>query len=401
MREEFDLRAWFQARPKETRRAEVTVIASRGALRVLPFCKDAFESGRSDAPNLTLQCFRACLISSGMATWPFHEIKQASKAADTAANITFSVTNRSSTSRASASAIAFAAACRATRAATATTAVERASYAVLVVSSTAATEAKTDIMKLENRLKPTDLLSSSLWLDGQPESVERDWIDLCGNLYDEPAFSFWIRWYEAMRDGIPQNWDMLKEIALIDPKIWDAEDGPERVAELIAEIEARYAPKPEVTEENRAQAKRLAAKPELLGTINEGLARQIEDWISAFLREIGANELPDELKPMEAMPGILRSMAAGAGPGDQNDRIKVLETRIAELEAQVLALNAALTEAKANPKNTIFSDAFKKKAGESLGDWKMWGALASGGWFIFGESTGLTSIQEIITLIKR
>lgn len=51
--------------------------------------------------------------------------------------------------------------------------------------------------------------------------------------------AFWVRWWEGMRDGKPLNRDLQREIALLPNEDWDA--GPERMAERIAEIEARYA----------------------------------------------------------------------------------------------------------------------------------------------------------------
>lgn len=58
-----ELKAWLNARPEETLRAEALVIASRAALRVLPVCVEAFESdqSRKAALKLTFHCFRACL----------------------------------------------------------------------------------------------------------------------------------------------------------------------------------------------------------------------------------------------------------------------------------------------------------------------------------------------------
>lgn len=54
----------------------------------------------------------------------------------------------------------------------------------------------------------------------------------------EPEWAFWLKWYVAMRDGAPLDWDMLEEIALIPDDVWAA--GPEAVATKIAWIEARY-----------------------------------------------------------------------------------------------------------------------------------------------------------------
>lgn len=55
---------------------------------------------------------------------------------------------------------------------------------------------------------------------------------------DPQVWGFWARWYEGFLTGKPLDWGLQEKIALIDPDKW--EKGPERIAELIAEIEARH-----------------------------------------------------------------------------------------------------------------------------------------------------------------
>lgn len=196
---------------------------------------------------------------------------------------------------------------------------------------------------------------------------------------------------------------MLREIALIEPEDWDA--GPERVAERIAEIEARYAPEPIDPAAIRAQAVGLSAQPELVRVTAEGLALQIEDWRTEVLRALGANALPDELRSMEAMPAILRGMSLGAQLADKDKRIAALEVKIAQLIAEVEALRAALAEAKKNGKESIFSDAFKAKAGENCADLilsrKTWGFLGAGVWTLCGGPVGETTLVELLKLVMK
>ena len=51
-------------------------------------------------------------------------------------------------------------------------------------------------------------------------------------------WEFWARWYEGFLDGRPLPWDLQERIALIPEEEWRR--GPKRIAEIIAEIEARH-----------------------------------------------------------------------------------------------------------------------------------------------------------------
>ncbi|WP_167687363.1 hypothetical protein [Pseudooceanicola sp. HF7] len=61
----------------------------------------------------------------------------------------------------------------------------------------------------------------------------RTWVLTEGGDWD-----FWSRWYERAMAGDPLPWDLQREVALIPEEIW--KQGPEAVAERIAEIEADY-----------------------------------------------------------------------------------------------------------------------------------------------------------------
>ena len=85
-----------------------------------------------------------------------------------------------------------------------------------------------------------DAFNDPLWGASQrPVVIEDEWKNLLTLLGDDPTdWSFWIDWYQRILDGRPQNWEMLEEIALIDPEDWDK--GAEHVNGLIAEIQARF-----------------------------------------------------------------------------------------------------------------------------------------------------------------
>lgn len=102
--------------------------------------------------------------------------------------------------------------------------------------------------------KASDVRAAPLWRSNNP--IDHLWEGKKNELENRPEdWSFWIDWYQRILDGRPQNWEMLEEIALIDPEDWDK--GAEHVNGLIAEIQARYA----VSETVVAAQKALAEFP--------------------------------------------------------------------------------------------------------------------------------------------
>jgi hypothetical protein len=82
------------------------------------------------------------------------------------------------------------------------------------------------------------LEAQPLWPPGHP------WQGLWENLRpevlrQEADWSFWVRWYDKAMAGEPQDWSLLKEIALIPPVDWDK--GPEHVNSIIADKIAQRA----------------------------------------------------------------------------------------------------------------------------------------------------------------
>ena len=52
-------------------------------------------------------------------------------------------------------------------------------------------------------------------------------------------WEFWIKWYDGVLQGAEPDWNLLRQVALIEPEVWDA--GPEAVADEIAVIELKAA----------------------------------------------------------------------------------------------------------------------------------------------------------------
>jgi hypothetical protein len=85
-----------------------------------------------------------------------------------------------------------------------------------------------------------------LWPEGRGP-LAATWSEVKARVAESPEardWQFWVDWYDALLDGRPmlddaaRTWEMLEEIALIDPGTWDA--GPEAVNPMIREIWERY-----------------------------------------------------------------------------------------------------------------------------------------------------------------
>ncbi|MEX2520286.1 MAG: hypothetical protein WD969_13250 [Paracoccaceae bacterium] len=222
----------------------------------------------------------------------------------------------------------------------------------------------------------------------------RVWSEFRDILHTDPAFDFWLRWYGSLLGGGERDWQLWREIALIDPAIWDA--GPEAVAAEIARIEREHRPAPQATAAHRVAARRLFEMAPEAELTAEGLATQVEYWIEKYLNETGFNRLPEALQPFELLPATLRGIAGSVAKPPTDQRQEDMANRIAMLEAEIVSLQRRLETA-----DSVFWRSFKEQAGKSPGDWKMWGALVSGGYLILGDGAAMAAIREIIGLVKR
>ncbi len=69
-----------------------------------------------------------------------------------------------------------------------------------------------------------------LWSGANP--VSENWVQTRETLPE--GWDFWRDWYQNALDGVKPNWDMLTEIALIEPADWDK--GADHVNGVIAGI---------------------------------------------------------------------------------------------------------------------------------------------------------------------
>lgn len=81
-----------------------------------------------------------------------------------------------------------------------------------------------------------DLGASSLWTNTNPLAAlsERSTVVM----KDSPGGDFWIDWYQRALDGRPQNWPLLRDVALIDNALW--EDSGEALDREIRRLVEQY-----------------------------------------------------------------------------------------------------------------------------------------------------------------
>lgn len=172
-----------------------------------------------------------------------------------------------------------------------------------------------------------------LWDSSLPDSILEDWKTLRRERSkDLKVWGFWIDWYEGLLEGRAPDWELWREVALIDDAIW--QDGPEAVSEAIEEIKSRLAPPVLPPEIVTAQARRLLAQPVTTKLIANDAADQLEAAIAAHLAV--ANGLPEELKRLHALPALLRSMAKSS---QSAEHIAALEAQIVQLVGETLGLS--------------------------------------------------------------
>lgn len=103
---------------------------------------------------------------------------------------------------------------------------------------------------------PADIFRRALWIKGEiPDGLSEHYEDLKSFWAESPrTWIFWQNWYEDMLAGRPVDWDFLRQVVLLPDEDWKA--GPERIAERISGLQARY------LAEKTPQAERIEFVPE-------------------------------------------------------------------------------------------------------------------------------------------
>lgn len=180
-----------------------------------------------------------------------------------------------------------------------------------------------------------DAMTLPIWGETMPDAVLNDWEILrIERSKDLEIWGFWIDWYEGLLEGRAPDWELWREVVLIDEAVWQT--GREAVAEAIAGIKRKLAPPVLPPEVVTAQARRLIAQPVTTKLIAGDAADRIEAAISEYMKVADANALPDGLERLHGLPAILRCMAASS---QSAERILELEAQIVQLVGEALGLS--------------------------------------------------------------
>lgn len=355
-----EFRGWLEKQEQPL----CVLIATRAALRVFPLVRP--NSPNSDLAFLTA---RAILTSGVAANSPTPDVNAA--AADAAAT-------------------AYTAAYAAARAAADAAATARA----------AADAAARAAAHSDSEINFETLTSTPIWHDpGMPEWLE-DILDDPSEIFDAgPNWEFWRNWYQGFLDGKPLDWELQRRVALIPDEDW--EKGPEHIAALIEEIQAEFntqnagenARHPDLEPDNVVS---LFKNNHIISASNLRLEADIKQAIGQFHEETGLNEFPEMFEPLRALPSSLGKISAIVQVSQPNeDTERELREEIGRLNAKIVALEAELSKAK----ESGLSSEFKGQVGRSLGDWKLYAAIAGAVWLISGDQVGmklrLENIQEL------
>lgn len=218
-------KAWLETQERQTQ----VWFAARCALRALPglgLWHLATISGD------TLKSFRAALITAATATCQTADVFNYVDAAASASSAS-ALDNAPDGSSAAATTISASLAAAAAAGLTSATRTPAGSAAESCAIAGSVDTATADA-RAPNQWGP-------LWGQKEiPEGLIKGWAELKKEwvAYD-PAWSFWIEWYEAILNGTPLPWELTQRIALeVTPEEWNA--GPGAVATKVEKIRAAY-----------------------------------------------------------------------------------------------------------------------------------------------------------------
>lgn len=238
------LTAWLETRPRE----DAITIVHRVAMRVAPIWYAAMDEPWAGENDLTsLPVLRSSLISGAARENPAPEIIAAAHAAFIAARAAAiayaTATSTPDAAPAPAATVAADAIAYATSTAISFTpapfAGEAAYPAAYATAVTAATTAFWPAVQHDARaiLDGHDPLDLPLWPATNPLADE--WTRSQPILRNTPGGAFWIDWYQRALDGRPQNWPLLRDVALIDDDIWQS--GGDALDAAINSLREKYA----------------------------------------------------------------------------------------------------------------------------------------------------------------
>jgi len=311
------LEAWLQDRPPE----DAMAIAHRTALRVHSLWSDAMEYEWVRKTDLTALPVLRLYLTSGVARkYPTPEVKAASTA---------------------------------TRAASASATADRAASSASTAAAEIWEQIRIDAAAL---LAGLDLSQRPLWSDTPPywftvadRNARAIWAKA-----PEP-WHFWLRWWDGVLSGQQLDWELQKAVALIADEDW--EKGPERIAEVIAEIEADHKADPDAEDIDALVARMPPAAKATIETFATAIARHRDDLPATLDAILGFCALEIE-----------RLQRKNYQSDDERDEAKrqirallTIHSAVSRLQVVIPPEGALTDEAliKAEKLSRVFIDAFK------------------------------------------
>jgi hypothetical protein len=272
-----------------------------------------------------------------------------------------------------------------------------AASAAFTINPTTALCAESSIARLENG-GLASLVPIPLWLGFPiPETTETNWTNLKAEWSTDPAMAFWIDWYEGLLAGRSPDWDLWHDIVLIEDKHWNT--GPEAVAREIERIKKELRDKRASDEERAPDFEPPSVAPLqqngfLVRAAALSMSGQIESAIDTYLNETGQNCIPATFAPLH---GISHASFQIAGlvdlPKPSDEETQRLREEVGRLKAHIAQLEKGLASALA-AKEAVFIPELKKKIAQSIGDWKLYGAIFGSVWLISGDELGMQKRLE-------
>lgn len=261
---EEELEEFLRALPHRAR----VGFAARAALRVAPYTfryRDHVDEN-FDGSVFLLACLRANLVSGVAGTWPTHDTREIVSAARSAASAA------------------------------------RSALSAALSADSAALSAAPD--------QSQQIFATPLWPAQVPEKVSE-----AVETFEEAApgtpWAFWARWYRGMFDGKPLDWELQRQVALIDDAIWKA--GPKAVAQEIARIERLFELEHEIAALKATLPPRMAlSSTSLIGDnggppLNDGVQQAVRGDFVLIWDQIEALEA--EITKPEPSLGKLKKIA--------------------------------------------------------------------------------------------
>jgi hypothetical protein len=238
-------RAWLETRPEAVRREAAVVMASRIALRLVPFLNRKGKLSLSDRVTLIEVTFRRIAISRSARTWPDYDITASAADADASAvSIYADAASYAADAASFSSDTSFAA--------------DAASFAATYAPADIIWEhIRADAVLIESRESAFSLFSVPLWHD-EPLALQEEWKNFKTTLsapdMANGLWGGWVEWYETVAQGQPAFGlkdrkvanTLERAIALggkdnkFHKEFWDREPGEinREIAEWVAEARA-------------------------------------------------------------------------------------------------------------------------------------------------------------------